>query len=64
MTSMAYAPESGSDGTRKFIKKRMKKDNLFNSTAFAFKAGSNVAVFIVIGFLMLTIKTASKYKVY
>ena len=50
MTSMAYAPESGSDETRKFIKKKMRKDKLFDSIVAAAKAELNVAVFIVIGF--------------
>ncbi len=50
MTSMAYAPESGSEETRQFIKKKMKTENLFNSIDSAAKAGLNVAVFIVIGF--------------
>ena len=50
MTSMAYAPESGSEETRKFIKKRMKTENLFKSIASASKAKLNIAVFIVIGF--------------
>ncbi len=50
MVSMAYAPESGSDTTRKFIKKKMKKDNLFESIVSAAKANLNVAAFIVIGF--------------
>ena len=50
MTSMAYAPESGSEETRKFIKKRMKTENLFKSIDSASKAGLNIAVFIVIGF--------------
>ena len=50
MTSMAYAPESGSEETRKFIKKRMKTENLFKSIDSAAKAGLNIAVFIVIGF--------------
>ena len=50
MTSMAYAPESGSEETRKFIKKKMKTENLFKSINSAAKAGLNIAVFIVIGF--------------
>ena len=50
MTSMAYAPESGSEETRMYIKKRMKTENLFNSIDSASKAELNVAVFIVIGF--------------
>ncbi|MAH89191.1 MAG: cobalamin B12-binding protein [Pelagibacterales bacterium] len=50
MTSMAYAPESGSEETRKLIKKRMKTENLFHSISSASSAGLNIAVFIVIGF--------------
>lgn len=50
MVSMAYAPESGSDTTRKFIKKKMKTENLFDSIAAAAKVDLNVAAFIVIGF--------------
>jgi len=50
MVSMAYAPESGSDTTRKLIKKKMKADNLFESIRAADQADLNVAAFIVIGF--------------
>ncbi len=50
MTSMAYAPESGSEETRMYIKKKMKTENLFRSIDSASKSGLNVAVFIVIGF--------------
>ena len=50
MTSMAYAPESGSETTRKFIKKKMKTDRLFDSIDAAVSAELNVATFIVIGF--------------
>jgi hypothetical protein len=50
MVSMAYAPESGSETTRKFIKKKMKTERLFESIASATKADLNVAVFLVIGF--------------
>ena len=50
MTSMAYAPESGSEETRKYIKKKMKTDRLFNSVDAAAQADLNVAVFLVIGF--------------
>lgn len=46
MVSMAYAPESGSETTRKFIKKKMKTDRLFESIAAAVKAELNVAVFL------------------
>ena len=50
MTSMAYAPESGSEETRKYIKKKMKTDKLFYSIDAASQANLNVAVFLVIGF--------------
>ncbi|HEY2229697.1 MAG TPA: radical SAM protein [Xanthobacteraceae bacterium] len=50
MTSMAYAPESGSDRTRRFIKKKMTASKLYESIDAATGAGLNVAVFLVIGF--------------
>lgn len=50
MISMAYAPESGSETTRKFIKKKMKTDRLFASMDAAVQSGLNVAAFFVIGF--------------
>lgn len=50
MTSMAYAPESGSEGTRRLIKKKMTNSKLFESVDAAATAGLNVAVFLVIGF--------------
>lgn len=50
MTSMAYAPESGSDLTRKLIKKKMKAEKLFTSIDAAQGAGLNVAAYLVIGF--------------
>jgi radical SAM superfamily enzyme YgiQ (UPF0313 family) len=50
MTSMAYAPESGSDRTRRFIKKKMTASKLYDSIDAATGAGLNVAVFLVIGF--------------
>jgi len=50
MTSMAYAPESGSETTRKFIKKKMKTGRLFDSIDAAVSADLNVATFLVIGF--------------
>ena len=50
MISMAYAPESGSEETRKYIKKKMKTDRLFDSIDAAAQADLNVAVFLVIGF--------------
>jgi radical SAM superfamily enzyme YgiQ (UPF0313 family) len=50
MISMAYAPESGSEETRRLIKKKMKTDRLFQSMQAALAEGLNVAVFLVIGF--------------
>jgi radical SAM superfamily enzyme YgiQ (UPF0313 family) len=50
MISMAYAPESGSETTRKLIKKKMHNDRLFESIRAAVKARLNVACFMVIGF--------------
>jgi radical SAM superfamily enzyme YgiQ (UPF0313 family) len=50
MVSMAYAPESGSETTRRLIKKKMKTDRLFESMRCAVDAGLNVMVFMVIGF--------------
>lgn len=50
MTSMAYAPESGSDTTRRLIKKKMTAEKLFESIDSAADAGLNVSVFLVIGF--------------
>ena len=50
MTSMAYAPESGSDLTRRLIKKKMSAPKLFESIDAAAGAGLNVAAFLVIGF--------------
>lgn len=50
MTSMAYAPESGSAETRKLIKKQMRSDKLFESMKSAVAADLSVACFLVIGF--------------
>jgi anaerobic magnesium-protoporphyrin IX monomethyl ester cyclase len=50
MTSMAYAPESGSDLTRRLIKKKMTASKLFDSIDAAADAGLNVAVWMVVGF--------------
>jgi anaerobic magnesium-protoporphyrin IX monomethyl ester cyclase len=50
MTSMAYAPESGSEETRRLIKKKMSTPRLYESVDAAVSAGLNVAVFMVIGF--------------
>jgi len=50
MVGMAYAPEAGSDETRKLIKKKMKSDRLFSSMQAAVRADLYVMVFMVIGF--------------
>jgi hypothetical protein len=50
MINMAYAPESGSDQTRRYIKKRIKGDRLNESIAAAAKAELSVAAYMVIGF--------------
>jgi anaerobic magnesium-protoporphyrin IX monomethyl ester cyclase len=50
MISMAYAPESGSEETRKLIKKRMKTDRMYESMRAAVGADLNVMVFMVLGF--------------
>ena len=50
MTSMAYAPESGSDRTRRLIKKKVIASKLFQSIDAAADAGLNVAAWMVIGF--------------
>jgi hypothetical protein len=50
MINMSYAPESGSDETRKLVKKRMKADRLFESIRAAVDAGLNVSCFLVVGF--------------
>lgn len=50
MIQMSYAPESGSETTRKFIKKKMKTDRLLASLESAASAGLNVTIFLVIGF--------------
>jgi anaerobic magnesium-protoporphyrin IX monomethyl ester cyclase len=50
LATMSYAPESGSEHTRKLIKKRMKTENLMASVQAAIASELNVALFIVIGF--------------
>ena len=47
---MAYAPESGSETTRRLIKKKMKTDRLLSSIKAAAAAQLNVSTFMVIGF--------------
>ena len=48
MISMAYASESGSEETRKLIKKKMKTDRMLESMRAAVAADLNVMVFMVI----------------
>ncbi|MBZ0252862.1 MAG: radical SAM protein, partial [Candidatus Methylomirabilis sp.] len=48
--SMCYAPESGSDETRRLIKKKMKKEALFGAVDAAVKQKINLTCFIVLGF--------------
>ncbi len=50
MINMAYAPESGSDQTRRLIKKKMHSEKLFASVAAAAKSELSVAAYMVIGF--------------
>jgi anaerobic magnesium-protoporphyrin IX monomethyl ester cyclase len=50
MTTMSYAPESGSDRTRRLIKKKMTAEKLFASVDAAAGAGLDVTAFLVIGF--------------
>jgi radical SAM superfamily enzyme YgiQ (UPF0313 family) len=50
MVHISYAPESGSEGTRQIIKKKMSTENLMNSIRASAEAGLNVAVFLIIGF--------------
>jgi anaerobic magnesium-protoporphyrin IX monomethyl ester cyclase len=50
MVSIAYAPESGSDTTRKLIKKKMRSEKLLDSVRAAAAADLNVIAFLVVGF--------------
>ena len=50
MISMAYAPESGSETTRKLIKKKMHTGRLFESLRAAVTAKLDVKAFLVMGF--------------
>jgi radical SAM superfamily enzyme YgiQ (UPF0313 family) len=50
MISMAYAPESGNEETRRFIKKKMQTDRLVESIEAAVSEKINISLFIVIGF--------------
>jgi radical SAM superfamily enzyme YgiQ (UPF0313 family) len=48
--SLSVAPESGSERTRKLIKKRMKTESLMRAVDAAVGAGLNVSALLVIGF--------------
>jgi radical SAM superfamily enzyme YgiQ (UPF0313 family) len=48
--SLALAPESGSERTRKLIKKMMKTESLMKAVKASVKSRLNVTAFIVIGF--------------
>jgi anaerobic magnesium-protoporphyrin IX monomethyl ester cyclase len=50
LINMAYAPESGSEETRRLIKKKMKTDRLFESMRATVAEGLPASVFFVIGF--------------
>jgi hypothetical protein len=50
MINMAYAPESGSDESRRIIKKKMRSERLFESIEAAAKSKLSVAAYMVIGF--------------
>jgi anaerobic magnesium-protoporphyrin IX monomethyl ester cyclase len=48
--SLCFAPESGSENTRRLIKKRMKTESLMRAVRAAVKAGLNTSALLVIGF--------------
>jgi anaerobic magnesium-protoporphyrin IX monomethyl ester cyclase len=48
--SLAYAPESGSERTRKLIKKKMKTDSLLEAVRASVKNKLNITCFFVLGF--------------
>jgi radical SAM superfamily enzyme YgiQ (UPF0313 family) len=48
--ALAFAPESGSENTRKLIKKQMKTESLLNAVRASVKNRLNITSFIVIGF--------------
>jgi len=50
VTTMSYAPESGSDETRQLVKKKMVKERLYASVDAVVGAGINTSIFLVIGF--------------
>jgi radical SAM superfamily enzyme YgiQ (UPF0313 family) len=48
--SMSFAPESGSERTRRLIKKKMKTESLVRAVRAAMKAKLNLSILLVIGF--------------
>jgi radical SAM superfamily enzyme YgiQ (UPF0313 family) len=65
--SLAFAPESGSERTRKLIKKQMKTASLLNAVRHSVRHGLNITCFFVLGFphdeprdLQDTVKLARK----
>ena len=48
--NLAYAPESGSERTRKLIKKRMKTESLLGAVRASVKNNLNITCFFVLGF--------------
>jgi anaerobic magnesium-protoporphyrin IX monomethyl ester cyclase len=48
--SLAYAPESGSERTRKLIGKQMKTESLLNAVRASVRHGLNITCFFVLGF--------------
>jgi radical SAM superfamily enzyme YgiQ (UPF0313 family) len=50
MISAAYAPESGSETTRAYIKKRVKSERLLESVRCAAEADLNICAYMIVGF--------------
>jgi len=48
--AMCYAPESGSEETRKLIKKKMKRESLMSAVDAAVRHNINLTAFMVLGF--------------
>jgi len=47
---LAFAPESGSERTRKLVKKRMSEEGLLDAVRASVRHGLNITIFFVIGF--------------
>jgi radical SAM superfamily enzyme YgiQ (UPF0313 family) len=48
--AMSFAPESGSEETRRLIKKNMKKSSLFSAIDASVRHGLGITIYIVLGF--------------